>query len=494
MGKWLSRGLIALAALLAIFVGVILVRTHLIGAPRAQSASIDIPEAPAIDAERMAQRLAETIRIRTISQTEGVVDNPAAFEALAAFLRRTYPMTHAAGRLERVAGHSLMFTFAGSDASLPPMLLMGHQDVVPVEAGTEGDWDAPPFSGEIRDGYVIGRGALDDKGSIIAIFEAMEALLTRGFQHRRTIIFFFGHDEEVLGHGAQAAAALLRERGVRPWFVLDEGGAVVTDSPQVGGPAALIGIAEKGYLTVRVIARAEGGHSSRPLADTTAERLSRAILAIRGAPFAGGLDEGPARQMLEALAPRMDFVSRAAIANMWALRPLVEGRVGATPEGDAMLRTTIAPTIIGGGTKENVLPQEMFAVVNLRLHPRDTAEGALAHLRRSVAGIEGVTIEPMGTPTNPSRVSDAQSEAFALISAVARPHLPAGTPIAPYLVGGATDSRHFNDVAENVYRFTPAVARIEDFARAHGTNERMSVENLGRMAAFYAQLMEAGAR
>lgn len=490
--KWVWRGLIGLVLAVAVLAVIVAVRTNAASQAAATPSNVTLAEAPPIDANAAAAHLSQAIRFQTISREEGVVSNPEQFVALQAFLQTTYPLTHAAFTREMVAGHSVLYTLTGSDASLPPILLMAHQDVVPVEEGTEDDWDAPPFEGVIRGGEVIGRGADDDKGSLITIFEATEALLAQGFRPRRGVILFFGHDEETLGSGAAAAAALLRQRNIHPWFVLDEGGGVVMDNPVIGGPAAVIGIAEKGYLTVHLIARAEGGHSSRPLRDTAAERLSRAILAVRAHPFPGGLQEGPAMLMIEGLAPRLDYMSRAAVANMWLFRPLVEHTVASTPEGDAMLRTTIAPTMIAGGTKENVLPQEMRATVNLRLHPRDNIDRALAHLRRSVRGIEGVTVETHGTPNNPSAVSDVNSDSYHLLTAVTQAHVPANAPIAPYLVGGATDSRHFVGVAGNVYRFTPEWATVAEFSRAHGTNERISVENLGRMATFYAQLLRTG--
>lgn len=489
MWKW---ALGAIAALLVVFVGIVVVRANSVAATTA--APVDLAAAPEIDVDRAAARLGEAIRFQTISRTEGVVDDPEAFRAFQSWLAQTYPRTHAAMTLERVEGFTLIYTLPGTDASLAPLMLLAHQDVVPVEAGTEGDWDAPPFSGELRDGYIIGRGASDDKGSLVAILEAMEALQAQGFAPRRTIMFGFGHDEETLGGGARATAALLTARGIRPWFVLDEGMAIIDDFPLTGGPVALIGIAEKGYMSVRVTARAAGGHSSMPPRVTAAEQLSRAIIAIRERPFPGGLQDGPAPLLLDALAPEMPFAARVAIANRWAFGSLVEQQVAANPSSDALLRTTIAPTIVQGGTKENVLPQQVHAVINLRLHPRDTPDSALAYLRESVADIDGVTIEFEGTSNNPSPVSDTEGDAYALIASAARAEAPEGAAVAPMLVLAATDSRYYVEVAENVYRFAPMVAAQDEMARIHGTGERMSVENMGRLVRFYAQVMATGGR
>ncbi len=455
-------------------------------------AGAPLPAPPPFDAPAAAARLAAAIRFPTISLHPGQIENPQAFADLRAFLAASYPKAHAALRREIVADHTLMYTWPGSDPALAPVLLMAHQDVVPVEAGTEAAWAAPPFSGAIQDGFVYGRGALDDKGALIAILEAAEALAAAGFRPKRTLLFVFGHDEEVLGAGAQAAATALKQAGVRPWFVLDEGMVVIADFPLTKAPVALIGVAEKGYMTVRVTARGAGGHSSTPPRDTAIERLARAVLAIRAAPFPGGLEGGPAGAMLSALGPHLGFTERFALANRWALEGVLERATGASPEGDALLRTTIAPTLLNAGAKENVLAQEAHAILNLRLHPRDTAERALAHVRAAAAA-PGVTVTLEGAPIEASPVADTDGTAYALLAAAARGSAPPGTPAAPMLVLGATDSRHFAGLAQNVYRFSPTVLAQQDLARIHGDDERLSIDNLARMIGFYAQLMAAAA-
>jgi carboxypeptidase PM20D1 len=492
--KWVKCGLLVLLAVLLLFVGIVVIRTAMLRPAAGVTAPVNLAPAPEINVDLAAAHLGEAVRIRTISRAEGVVEDPEAFLALHAFLQTAYPQVHAAMQREVVADYSLLYTLSGSDPSLPPILLLAHQDVVPVETGTEEDWEAPPFSGEVRDGYIYGRGAGDDKGSLVAVMEAMETLLARGFQPRRTVMLAFGHDEEVLGSGAKAIAQLLRERSLRPWFVVDEGMDVLLDSLLTGKPAALIGIAEKGYMTVRVTARAEGGHSSMPPRETAAERLSRAILAIRAKPFSGHLDEGPIAEMLDAFVPHLGFAQRAEVSNRWAFGPLLRSRMGSTPLGNALLRTTIAPTEVGGGTKENILPQEVHALVNLRLNPRDSVATALEHLRKSVAGIDGISIEVHGIPTEPSPVSSTTSDSYALLVAAASAHAPEGAPVAPMLVLGGTDSRYYAALAENVYRFAPDWILQSEFSRVHGTGERLSLENLGRMVRFYAQLVDTGAR
>lgn len=492
--KWLRYLLSALALCIVGLLIVLIARTLLSGSSWQPLAARDLASPPAFDLQRAAQRLGETIRFETVSYEQGEVADPKAFRDLHKFLKRNYPRVHARMAPELVEQFSLLYTLPGSDPSLAPILLLAHQDVVPVEPGTEQDWDAPPFAGDIVDGIVYGRGAFDNKGSIVAILEAMEGLLATGFEPRRGIVLAFGHDEEVLGSGAEATARLLQERGVRPWFALDEGMVVLQDLPLTGEPAALIGLAEKGYLTVQVSAAAPGGHSSMPGRESAIERLSRAVVAIREKPFRAGFDQGPAGEMLASLAPQLGFGARVVIANRWLLEPLLLAGTEASPAGNALLRTTIAPTMLRSGTKPNVLPQEAHAYLNLRLHPRDSVEEALEHLRRSVSAIDGITIEPHGLHSEPSPVSSMDSEAYALLSDVTATHAPEGAPVAPALVLAATDSRFYAGVAEDVYRFAPVWMAQAELERVHGTGERLSVENLGRMIQFYAQLIATGAR
>ncbi len=493
--KKLVIGLAAVAAVAVAAVGAMAWRTQQLDAgepPRGAGAPLSLPAPPAIDPTAAAQRLAGAIRFETVSFGPGEYD-PVAFDGLHAFLKSAYPRTFAALALEQPHEKSLLLTWAGSDPDLAPILLLAHQDVVPVPSAGLETWSAPPFAGDIRDGKVIGRGAIDDKGALIAILEGVEALLAAGFQPKRTVILAFGHDEEAGGGGARAMAALLAARGVKAWFVLDEGLAIVETFPITGKPAALIGLAEKGNLTVLVKAVAQGGHASMPPADTAVGNLARALVAIQSRPFKRGLDDGPAGEMLRRIAPQAPYALRFAIANRWAFGGLIEMEFAKSPAGAAVLQTTIAPTMLRGGVKNNVLAQEAQAILNLRLHPRDTVDGAVAHLRSAVAGIPGVEIIPGPGPANPSPVSSAGSDAYALIAAAARAAAPPGASVAPGLVLAATDARHYVGVAQDVYRFAPAVYSDADLASIHGNDEKLSVDNLGRMVRFYAQLIAGGA-
>ncbi|WP_309644794.1 M20 family peptidase [Phenylobacterium sp.] len=478
-------------ALLALLVAVIVVRTATYKAPgSADLSQVKLAAPVTVDRDRAAQHLSQAIGFQTVSHQDKADDQPAEWDRLHAWLQATYPAAHAAMTREVIEDHTLVYTWAGSDPSLAPIVLMAHQDVVPVTPGTEGDWKHPPFAGVIADGAVWGRGAIDDKGSLITLFEGVETLAASGFKPRRTVIVVSSHDEEVRGQGARAAAALLKSRNITAQFVLDEGLAIISDNPITGGPVALIGVGEKGYGTLIVTAKAKGGHSSAPPPDSGGVvTLSRAVARIADAQFPLKLD-GPGAAMLEGLAPEGPWSIRMAVANRWLFEPLITAQVAATPSGAALLHTTIAPTMLKGSPKENVLPQDASAWINYRIAPGDTAAEVLAHTRAAVGEL-AVDIAWAKTPDEPSPVSSTTSESWKIIAALAGQSAKA--PVAPGLVTAGTDSRYLQPVAKDVYRFQPMVFSLESIAMIHGTNEHMTLENLERAVQFYARLIATAA-
>ncbi|MEM1106082.1 MAG: M20 family peptidase [Pseudomonadota bacterium] len=486
--------LAALGAAVVALVLVVLVRTWTYGGAGA-APDVTLPPAPDIEASEAAGRLAEALRFRTITLAPGDPrpGSEGPWQALHAWLEATYPAAHRAMERETVAGFTLLYTWAGSDPSLPPLLMMAHQDVVPVNMGTQGDWTAPPFAGEIVDGFVYGRGTIDDKGSMVALMEAAEALVGSGFQPTRTVYFLFGHDEEVSGSGAEAAVSLLKSRGVRPLMALDEGFMIIDPSPLTGAPMGFIGVAEKGYVTVSITAIAEGGHSSAPPRDSAPVRLARALVALDENQMPADFSKPPIKDLFEASAPDMPFVQRMALANMWLFGDAVQSQMAAIPSANALIRSTTAPTMLVGSAKENVLAQRATAVVNFRIHPNDTEDDILEHVRTVTASIPGLQVERgrggiRGAGASP--VSATDTRAYGVLAAVSR-EASGGAPVAPGLVLGATDGRYATAITDAVYRFLPAVMSPEELTGFHGTNERISVENVGRMARGYAQIILA---
>lgn len=453
----------------------------------------DVAPAPRVElagTDAMIERLAAAIRIPTISHQDPADDDPAVFQAFRDLLEASYPALHANLRRELVGERTLLYTWEGRDASLRPVVLMAHQDVVPVEPGTESRWEQPPFSGAVAGGFVWGRGTLDTKAKLTALCEAIEILAASGFRPQRTTHLVFGHDEEVGGRrGALAVAERFGAANVRFEWVLDEGGTIAVGVvPGVERPVALIGVAEKGYVTFSVTATADGGHSSMPPPQTAIGTLAAAIARIEASPMPAAL-RGATRHFLAAIAPEMSLPMRTAVANADLLAPLLLASLGGSPRGNALIRTTTAVTMVNAGVKENALPATARALVNFRILPGDTVEGLLAHVRAAVDDPR-VTVEISEThvPLEASTESRVDSPGFALLARTIRETHPDAV-IAPNLVLGGTDARYFHALSDSVYRFGPLRLEADDLKRPHGANERIAVDDYLDSVRFYVRLL-----
>ena len=480
--KKLSLTLITVTGVL---LGVILVRTVSFKSRQIHPARV---EGIRVDQEASARRLSQAIRFKTISFRSPREDSAAEFPRFAAFIAQAFPRVNAQLTKEAVNEFSLLYTWKGKDERLKPILLMGHMDVVPVDPPSEKSWTQAPFSGQIVDGFIWGRGAMDDKVSVMGILETVENLLAQGFQPQRTIFLAFGHDEEIGGNnGAAKIAALLASRKIALEFVLDEGMNILSGIVDgVSAPVALIGIAEKGYLTIQLSAQAAGGHSSIPPVQTAIGSVARALQRLAAAPFPAKLD-GPTRQMFDFLGPEMSFPKRLALANLWLFEPLVRREMSALPLTNAILRTTLAPTIFHAGVKENVLPTQASATVNLRIMPGETSAGALARVRKIVDDPQ-IKLTAQAIRIEPSAVTDINGPSFKLLHQTIRQVAPEAI-VAPALLVAATDSRHYAGLTKNVLRFLPVTLKAGDTTRYHGIDERISITDYERCIQFYAQLI-----
>ena len=448
-----------------------------------------------VDAAAVAARLGAAVRFKTIASVDDVDANAAEFTGLHALLQTSFPKAHAVLQREVVGKYSLVYTWPGTDAKAPAIGLMAHQDVVPIAPGTEGDWQQPPFSGVLNGGFVWGRGAWDDKGNLMSIMEAVELLAGAGFQPRQTIYLIFGQDEEILGErGAAQIAKLFRQRGIHLQFVLDEG-LLITDGVLAGlnTPAALIGVAEKGYLSVQLTASATPGHSSMPppQAELSAIGMMSAALARledRQMPLSV---RGLSQEMFETLAPEMSGANRVFLSNLWLFKPLIEQQLKKAASTNASLRTTTALTVFNAGNADNVLPGRANATVNFRLLPGDSSDAVISHVTDAVKN-PAIKIEKGAGFSEASKVAATDAAGFRLINKTLR-QLHPDVIVAPGLMIGATDSRHFDGVADNVYKFSPVRAKLEDLKRFHGTNERISTDNYVELIQFYHQLISNSA-
>ncbi len=483
-GRWVVLGLVMV---FAVMVFAVVIRTLLFTADR--------PPLPppsdvvTVDDAAAAKRLAGAIRIPTVTRSDSPHFDPAVFARFHGYLQQTFPLAHTRLSTETVAGHSLLFTWKGAHETQRPILLMAHQDVVPVEEGAPG-WTYPPFSGAIRDGYIWGRGTLDVKQGLLGILEAVEHLLQAGFQPRRTIYLAFGHDEEIGGSGARAIAALLASRGVELAFVVDEGGVLTKGIvPGVEGWVALIGIAEKGYVSLKLSAEGTGGHSSMPPQQTALGIVASAVATLEANPFPARTQGS--KKFFGAVGPHMPFFQRMIFANLWLFEPLLVNVLSQTPSTNASIRTTTAPTIFRAGVKDNLLPKRAEAVVNFRIVPGETPASVKAHVE-SLVDDDRVAVEFYGDgdvtfSSTPSRYSSTEGEGFVALSKTIREIAQDDRLIvAPYLMVGGTDSRHYEEVATDAYRFLFNRFGPEDLSRIHGKNERIEVSNYAETIRFYA--------
>lgn len=487
MIKRLLLGLLA-AVLIALTIAVV----HTINLPRPATASAT-PAPLAFDETAAIEHFAAAIRIATPSQLNQPLDS-ATFLRLRETLQQAFPKVFAQLQSEVIGGGALLLTWKGSDTTLAPIILMGHMDVVPVDEAALSQWTHPPYDGVVADGYVWGRGTLDDKSTVLANLEAAEALLNAGFVPKRSILFAFGDDEEIGGHdGAAKIVETLQARGVHAEFVLDEGGSVTHNIlPGVAGDVALIGIAEKGYVSLRLSVHSAGGHSSMPPPQSAIGILSAGLARLEAQPMPRRITSVGA-QMFDAIAPLQSFPQRLILSNRWLFGPLLLRILDSTPSGAATLRTTTAVTVFNGGVKDNVLPTDANAVVNFRILPGDTVARVRQHVQNALDDprIEINLLDPSGAK-NPSPVSSTQSIGFKALVATTQEIFP-NTTVAPYLVLGATDSAHYEPLTRDIYRFSPVRLDSRDLERIHGIDERLSVEGYLRAVRFMAELMRNSA-
>ncbi len=486
-----GRVIYAAMAIIAVLCVVAAVLLYNVSKFKHEAAEIPPAGEMEIDKAGAAERLAGALRFQTVSHQDPERFAPEEFLALQNYLERNFPQTHKTLSKETVSDYSLVYKWQGSDESKKPIMLMGHQDVVPVIEGTEEEWTYPPFQGVVADGYIWGRGALDNKSGVTGILEAVEMLAGEGFAPERTVYITFGHDEEVSGkNGAIKMAELFASRGVEFEYVLDEGGFITIDMISgVQGPVALIGIAEKGYLTLELTVESEGGHSSIPPPNTAAGILSRAVVKLEENPFPPRLD-GAAYEMFMNVAPAMPFVNRMALANLWLTKPLVMGEITDNKYSNAMVRTTTAATMLKGSDKENVLPILATAVVNFRILPGDSAEGVIRKVERIIDDPR-VKVRTLGKVSEPSKVSDTDTPFYRALKKSILQASPENPPIvAPYLLMAATDSRHYKALAGNTYRFLGYTLPPEDMKGFHGTDERLATDEYVRAIKTYYLLLK----
>ena len=455
-----------------------------------------------IDYSLAAERLAGALRFQTISFQSSDDRQTQQFLDFHQYLEQTFPLVHQNLTLTKIGGLSLLYRWKAktqsnetasnkraSKSNKKPILLMGHYDVVPVDSSTLSDWSHPPFDGVVKDGKIWGRGALDDKSAVIALLESIEYSLAKGFQPDRDIYFAFGHDEEVGGgEGAFAIANYFKKKSISFEYVLDEGGFVTQGMmPGIELPIALIGVAEKGYVSVQLSVQSEGGHSSVPPKQTSIGIVSQAIVNLDNTPFEPRLVTAT-ENMLSTVGRHMSFTKRLIFANLWLFKPFLIAQLSQSKLTNATIRTTIAATVFRAGDKENALPINASAIINLRLLPGDNVEKIKAHIIKAINDPR-VDVEIIrGGEATP--ISSIDSKFYQQLTQLIDKISPEqGLIVVPNLMVGGTDSKHFIDLADNVYRFNGVKINPESFSGFHGTNEYLTIKEYQRAINFYHQLL-----
>jgi carboxypeptidase PM20D1 len=435
------------------------------------------------------ERFRALLRIPTISRLDlESVDWPQ-FERFVSLLPELYPGVHGALTREIVAGHSLLYRWAGRSAKAPTLLL-AHYDVV---AASDERWDHPPFGAELIEGpdgtELWARGALDDKGALVSILEAVEACVAEGVAPENDIWLSFGHDEETTGSGAQAIVALLESRGIRPALLVDEGGAVVEGIfPGVDGQIAVVGVSEKGITSVELTVVQDGGHASTPPRLSATARLARAIVRLDASPFRARFSSTNL-EMIRTVGAHARQPYKWLFTNQWLTRGLLLAlfsRLG--DETRAMVRTTAVVTRLSGSDADNALAETATATVNMRVAVGSTVADSVEHIRSAIRD-DRVAVTTRN-PSEPSPISPTSGPQWDAVRGAIEATYP-GVVVTPYIQLGASDSRHFTSICDAVYRFSPFEISLIERGTLHAVNERIRVATWLRGIEFYKTLIRA---
>ena len=439
---------------------------------------------PKKDPEREAEyakKLAEMVRYETVSY-KGEIQREK-FLGFHKILEELFPLVHENMEKTEIDG-SLLYRWKGKESERP-LVLMGHQDVVPAE----GSWQHDPFSGDIEDGVIWGRGSADTKCSVMAFFQAAEELIKEGYVPKQDVYLSSSNTEEVAGEGGPKLVAELKKRGVRPFIVNDEGGSIVTE-PMAGlkGNYAMIGVLEKGQGNLKIIARSNGGHSSYPPKDSPIVRLSKFLVDLTKHDPMKSVMNVQAKEMFANMAPYGPFWMRLLFGNLWLFKPLLEKLMPSiSPQAAALLHTTVAPTMQAGSDGCNVLPQEASLVLNLRYIPHQNMDESNEAVKRFAdkysLEVEKIDAYPACEPV------DSHSAAFKLVEETIEEVFP-GMPIIPYVMTGGTDARFYQEICDACIRFSPVVYGPAQMKGMHGLNERLDTFSLPGAVDYYKSLIK----
>ena len=452
----------------------------------------NIGEAEKVDVERFIKNLSDAIKIPTIANRDESLVDWTPFDEFHAMLEKAYPLMHEKLEKQIVSTRSLLYHWKSEHPEKEPIALLSHQDVVPVTPGTENDWKYPAYSGEIAEGFLWGRGAIDMKNHLIGVCEAVETLLEEGYVPERDVYICFGHNEEVMAEGEICGADCMlrwfKERGIKLDSVLDEGGAILEAKVDkvIDGHLAGVGIAEKGHVDFEISVNAKGGHSSQPPKHSALGELSRIVCKLENNQFKAELTP-QLYSLFNEIGKNTTYPVRCVMSNLPVLKPLITKICSEIPPVASMMRTTTAVTMANGSPAPNVLPQKATVNVNFRIMPGQTIDDVEAHIRK-IAGPKAEI--KMVSGKNPSKISPTDSRAFNAIREICKEMDPKAI-VAPYLVMGGTDARNYEEVCDNIYRYSPFLMDTALLLTTHGTNERIPVSSLKDGVVFFKKYIKA---
>lgn len=472
---------ITVVCILIVFLTTILIRASLFKPKKDVFTKI---ECETIDNKACISCLSQLIKCRTVSNSNPELEDDTEFFKFKNLLPELYPNVYKECELKEFDGRALLFCWKGK-CNKEPTVLMAHYDVVDVN---ESAWEKPPFDAVIENGVMWGRGTLDTKTTFNAILYSANQMISNGFIPENDIYLAFSGGEEVNGIGAVKIVDYFAQNNITPALVVDEGGAVVENVfPGVKKPCALIGIAEKGLINLEYKTTSQGGHASAPAVKTPIGMLSKACCNVESKPPKGKLTK-PVLEMFNTLGRHSSFAFKILFANLWCFKGILDIYCKLSGgELNALMRSTIAFTMMKGSSGRNVIPPEATMISNIRLNPLDTVDSVKNHIEKVIDNdkIKVTVLEG----NNPSPISETDCKAYDIVkNAIANTWKD--TIVSPYLMLQCSDSRHYGRISNHVYRFSAMELTAEERKTIHGNNERIRLENIVKATEFYIRLIK----
>jgi len=476
------RKILSILGIVVLALMVIVVIRTIVNKPATNQKEVKLDPLP----QHAIEHMSAAIQFKTETPNDDYQFDTATFMNYRKFLEKSYPLIHQNLPRTIIDSFNYIYEWKGTDTSLLPMVLMAHYDVVPVEESAIKLWHAKPYGGEVKKNYIWGRGVLDDKSSVISILEATEAQLQKGFKPKQSILLCFGADEESSGKGATAVVKYFKAQHKRFDLVVDEGGEISTeDNKSIKAPIASIGVGEKGYVTLVLTAQKAGGHSSIPADKTAIDMLSNAIAKVSQNPMPTKLTPPIEAYLKNISAYNDNFLEKMELSNLWLFESLVTKQMTTVPNKNALVRTTLVPTVFNSGVRDNVIPTFATAYINSRILPGQSTKDVFDYVQKIVNDTSIKITYYKNYMTEPSPTTNVNSKYYKRVEKVVR-EVVKNVVVAPMLMVGATDSRNYREISDGVVNFSP----LTDAKGYHGIDERLQISDFEKCFNFYTLLIK----